>query len=276
MIRYVSRDTSGAARAGRRALAAAVLALAPRAAAAQGAVPPPTSPAPTIPAPAGGGEVGVPPIRSPFRDLEFNQSFSLLGGYFHAGKDPAGVAPQSGPIVGVQYDLGGGPAIFTTRVRTLLSDRTVLDPARPATDRVIGTERRPLTMLDAGLTLALTGARTFHGLVPLVHAGAGIATNFGHTDPGGFTFGTSFALSYGLGVRYVPSPSSRYALRVDVGNTLYRVRYPASYAQPSTGYDSTTYSGPRDSTSIVPSNSALSRYRNNTAITVGLSYLFHR
>ncbi|GJG85272.1 hypothetical protein tb265_04530 [Gemmatimonadetes bacterium T265] len=223
-----------------------------------------------------GGEVGYPPARSPFTDLEYNQALTVIGGYFSAAKDPAGVAPRGGPMFGLQYDLGGGPAIFTTRVRTVVSDRTVLDPARPANDRVIGTEKRPLTMADVGLTLALTGARTFHGFVPLVHAGAGVVTNFAGADPGGFTFGTSFALAYGLGVRYLPSPASRYALRVDLGNSLYRVRYPTAYTVPSTGYDPRTYVGARDSTSILPSNTALSRYRNNTALTVGVSYQFHR
>ena len=223
-----------------------------------------------------GGETGYPPARSPFVDLEYNQSFSVLGGYFAAAKDPAGVAPRSGPLLGLQYDLGGGPAIFTTRVRTVFTDRTVLDPARPVATRVLGTEKRPLTMADLGLTLALTGPRTFHGFVPLVHLGAGVVTNFGATDPGGFTFGTSFALAFGLGARYVPSPTSRYALRVDLGNSLYRVRYPATYARASTGYNAGTYVGTPDSTSIVPANTALSRYRNNVAITAGLSYLFHR
>lgn len=226
--------------------------------------------------PSGGGVVGYPPQRSPFTDLQFNQAFTLLGGYFNAAKDPAGVAPRSGGLLGLQYDLGGGPAIFTTRVRTVISDRTVLDPARPANARVLGTERRPLTMADVGLTLALTGARTFHGFVPLVHAGAGVVTNFEGADPGGFTFGTSFALAYGLGVRYVPSPASRYALRVDLGNSLYRVRYPTSYTLPSTGYGTNYAGATRDSSSILPTNTALSRYRNNTAITVGVSYLFHR
>ena len=248
----------------RRAVAALALALgaagAARAAAAQGT---------------GGGVVGYPPQRSPFEDLEFNQSFTLIGGYYSAARDPAGVAPRSGPMVGLQYDLGGGPAIFTTRVRTVISDRTVLDPARPASDRVLGTERRPLTLADVGLSLALTGSRTFHGFVPLVHVGAGVVNNFEGADPGGFTFGTSFALSYGLGVRYVPSPASRYALRLDLGNTLYRVRYPTTYTESSTGYG-TEYTGTRDSTSILPTNTALSRYRNNTAITLGVSYLFHR
>ena len=242
--------------------AALGLATAARAAAAQGTP--------------GGGAVGSPPTQSPFRDLEYSQSFTLLGGYFNAAKDPAGVAPRSGPLFGLQYDLGGGPAIFTTRVRTVASERTVLDPARPASSRVIGTERRPLTMLDAGLSLALTGARTYRGFVPLVHLGAGVVTNFGKADPGGFEFGTSFALAYGLGVRYVPSPTSRYAVRADLGNSLYRVRYPTSYTQPSTGYNPKTYGAAPDTSSVLPSNATLSRYRNNTAITVGVSYLFHR
>ena len=244
-------------------LAAVVLGAVARVAAAQGT-------------PTGGGEVGYPPARSPFADLEYNQAFTLLGGYFSAAKDPAGVAPQGGPMFGLQYDLGGGPAIFTTRVRTVLSNRTVLDPARPANDRVLGTERRPLTMADLGLTLAFPGARTFHGLVPLLHLGAGVVTNFAGADPGGFSFGTSFALAYGLGIRYVPSPSSRYALRVDLDNSIYRVRYPASYTRPSTGYGSLYGGGKPDSASIIPATTALSRYRNNASVTVGVSYLFHR
>lgn len=232
--------------------------------------------APWRAAAAQGGEVGYPAARSPFVDLEYNQSFTLLGGYFNAAKDPAGVAPRGGGLLGLQYDLGSGPAIFTTRVRTVFSDRTVLDPARPANDRVIGTEKRPLTMADLGLTLALTGPRSFHGFVPLVHLGAGVVTNFAGADPGGFDFGTSFALAYGLGVKYVPSPTSRYALRLDFGNSLYRVRYPASYARVSTGYDTARYKGSLDSTSIIPSNAALSRYRNNVSLTAGVSYQFHR
>jgi hypothetical protein len=161
-------------------------------------------------------------------------------------------------------------------VREVASERTVLDPARLPGDRVLGTERRPLTMIDAGLSLALTGGRTYRGFQPLVHVGAGVVSNFRGADPGGFQFGTSFALAYGLGLRYVPSPASRYALRVDVGNSLYRVRYPTSYTQAQTGFGAAFTGDSTKAAPIVPANTALSRYRNNPAVTVGLSYLFHR
>lgn len=255
------------ARALRVALLAAAHAMAAHAAAAQ--TTPPSAPPP-------GGEVGYPPPASPFRDLVYRQSFTLLGGYFGAARDPAGVAPRSGALVGLQYDLGGGPAIFTARVREVASERTVLDPARLPSDRVLGTERRPLTMVDAGLSLALTGARTYRGFQPLVHLGGGVVTNFRGADPGGFQFGTSFALAYGLGLRYVPSPASRYAVRVDAGNTFYRVRYPTSYTQAPSGFGPLFVGDSTQAASIIPANTALSRYRNNTAVTVGLSYQFHR
>lgn len=210
-------------------------------------------------------QVGYPPARSPFEDLEFRQNFSLLGGYFAAKADPVGVAPRGGALVGLQYDLGfGGPAILTTRVRTVFSERTAIDPARPKAQRVLGTEQRPLTLADVGLTLALTGNRTFHGFVPLVHGGAGIATTFAGADPGGFTPGTSFALAYGLGARYVPR-GTRLAFRGDLGSTLYRVRYPSGYAVAGI-----------DSTSVLPATASLTRWLNNLSVTAGVSYQFRR
>lgn len=211
-------------------------------------------------------QVGYPPARSPFTDLEYRQSVTFLGGYFSAKGDPAGVAPQGGPMFGVQYDLGfGGPVFLTTRVRSVVSERDAIDPARRAGDRALGTERRPLTIADLGLTLALTGQRSYRGLVPLVHLGAGAASNFASADPGGFRFGTSLALAYGLGVRYVPGGAGRLSVRVDLGQSLYRLRYPNGYATPGL-----------DSTSVVAPQVSLSRWLNNTTLTAGLSYHFRR
>jgi hypothetical protein len=210
-------------------------------------------------------QVGYPPARSPFVDLDYRQQITLLGGYFSAKADPAGVAPQGGPMVGVQYDLGfGGPAILTTRVRSVLSERRVIDPARLNGQRVLGTERRPVTLADVGLTLALTGQRSYRGLVPVAHGGVGVASNFRGADPGGFTFGTSFAFAYGLGVRYVPA-GTRWALRADVGNSLYRVRYPQAYSVPAL-----------DTTRVLPADARLTRWLTNTAVTAGVSYQFRR
>lgn len=219
----------------------------------------------TVAARGAGAQVGYPTDRSPYADLDWKQALTLIGGYYHAAKDPAGVAPQSGPMVGMQYDLGtSGPVLFTSRVRSVLTERTVLDPARAQGQRVLGTQKRPLTLADVGLSLALTGPRTYRGIVPLVHLGAGVASDFAATDPGGFHLGTSFLFDYGLGVRIVPH-GSRLSVRADVGSSLWRLRYPPAYATAGL-----------DSTSVVPASSRLSHWRNNPSITAGLSYQFGR
>ena len=211
-----------------------------------------------------GAQVGHEPERSPFVDLTYRQSVSPFAGYLFAAKDPAGIAPQSAPLVGVRYDLFlGGPASFTARIATATTERTVIDPARPSSRRVLGVEQRPLTLADVGFSFALTGQKSWHGIVPLVHTGAGLATNFAGADPGGFNLGTRFALSYGAGIRIVPS--GRLALRVDASRYAYQIRYPDRYFQPAI-----------DSTQVLPTTRSKSKWLNNAAVTVGASYQFFR
>jgi opacity protein-like surface antigen len=211
-----------------------------------------------------GAQVGYPPERSPFEDLTYRHSLTTMGGYFFAATDAAGVAPQSGPFAGVQYDIFlAGPASFTARVGTALTERTVLDPARPASRRVLGTERRPLTLADVGFSFALTGSKSYRGLVPLVHGGVGLVSNLKGADPGGLSLGTRFAFAYGAGLRFVPN--GRWAMRADLGYHSFQLRYPDRYLQPAL-----------DSTSVLPSTHTKSNWLNNKAVTLGVTYQLYR
>jgi hypothetical protein len=164
----------------------------------------------------------------------------------------------------VQYDVYlGGPASFTARLGSALTDRTVIDPARSRSRRVLGVERRPLTMLDIGFTFALTGQKSYHGFVPVVHTGLGFVSNLKGEDPGGLSLGTRFALAYGAGIRYVPS--GRVAIRADVGYRLFQLRYPDRYFQPAL-----------DSTSVLPASHSKSNWLNNKAVTLGVTYQLFR
>jgi hypothetical protein len=59
-------------------------------------------------------QVGYPPARSPYLDLEHAQELTLIGGQYHAHRDPADVGPQSGFITGLHYEWrAGGPAHLT-------------------------------------------------------------------------------------------------------------------------------------------------------------------
>lgn len=220
-------------------------------------------------------QVGYEPRKSPFRDLERTQEVSVFTGFFNAKKDPARVAPQSGPMVGVQYQWrAGGPASITGTIVRIASERQVLDVERLGTCngdtvpnlacKVIGTFRWPVYIADAGVALSLTGARSFYHLVPDVKAGIGLASDF-HTQPdvGSFAFGTRFAMRWGAGIRWVPT--DLFQVRADFTNYLYSIRYPDSY-----------YVGASDGSTIFSSRQKRSAWLNNPGFTIGLSYLFSR
>ena len=208
-------------------------------------------------------QVGYPPAQSPFRDLVYRQEATIVAGYFAAGKDPVGVAPQGGPLIGARYEVRvGGPAQFAVRVARVFSKRDILDPTKPLDERIVGTEDWPLYLADLAITFNLTGQKSFRGFVPVATLGGGIASDFqGSSDIGGFHFGTAFALSYGAGVRWVPS--GRYQLRLDIIDYMYQVQYPNSYFTGS-GTLPPVRSGPQNV------------WTHNAAITLGGSYQFFR
>jgi len=210
-------------------------------------------------------QVGYPPDRSPYRDLEFRQEATVFGGWYAAQKDPAGVAPTSGPMLGVRYDVRiGGPAQFTARLATMRSERTIIDPDSTPARRVVGKESWPLYAADANLTLNLTGQKSWRNFVPVVNGGIGIVSDFkGGADVGGFKFGTSFAFSFGGGVRWVKG--GNFQLRADFNDYLYQIQYPTSY-----------FNTDSDTDRPLPANHSTSAWRHNLALTIGASYQFFR
>jgi hypothetical protein len=213
-----------------------------------------------------GAQIGYPPSKSPFRDVDYRQEFSLLAGHYNAGRDPAGVAPQDGLLLGARYEVRlGGPATFVARFARVSSERTVIDPSKPAATRRQPAESWPLYLMDVGLAMNLTGQKTYHRLVPVVNGALGVASDMrGARDVGGFRFGTTFALSYGAGVRWVPG--GRYQIRADVADYLYQLSYPDSYFGVNTV----------DGTRVLKISQAQNVWTHNVALTTGLSYLFFR
>ena len=214
---------------------------------------------------AAGAQVGYPPARSPYLDLTYTQELTGIAGYYFGRDDPAGVAPGSGAIVGAHYEWRvGGPAHLIGELARISSRRMLRDPARPPSTRDLGEESWPLYSIDVGLGMSLTGARSWHRIVPELRAGLGVVSDFkSKTDVGGFKHGTRFALTWGGGVRLVPGGS--FQLRVDLTNRLYSISYPETYYQLTATNGSPILTGEKKSV-----------WRNNPAITIGMSYLFSR
>lgn len=210
-------------------------------------------------------QVGYPPSESPYRDLEFRQELTPYLGYFAASKDPAGVAPQSGPLVGLRYEVRvGGPAQLSLRAARVFSERTPVDPTKPVATRRLPAESWPLYTADLGLTINLTGQKSIRHLVPVVSGGIGLVSDLkSGEDVGGYKFGTSFAFLFGAGVRWVPG--GRFSLRADVTDHLYQIQYPEAYVISSNG-----------NPAVLTGSQGRGSWRHNAAITVGASYLFFR
>lgn len=209
--------------------------------------------------------VGNLPEDSPFRDLEHRQAITVFGGYYLAGKDPAGVAPRSGLMGGIRYEANvGGPISLFTRLSMVRSERQVIDPREPESSRSLGVQSWPLYAFDAGLGVNATGQRTWHRLAPALNVGIGFAFDANRRveeDP--FRFGTPFALVYGGSVRYVPG--GRFQLRFGWDNYLYRLSYPTSY-----------YVEPEGGDPVVPLSQSRAFWKNNMAFTLGGSLFVFR
>jgi len=210
-------------------------------------------------------QVGYPPAKSPYVDLVYSQEITPIFGYYVGRDDPAGVVPGNGTLVGLHYEWrAGGPAHLTGEVARIGSSRTILDPSKPASTRNLGEHSWPLWSADFGLGMSLTGARSWHSLVPMVKAGVGFMSDFKSADVGDFKYGTRFALTWGAAMRFVPG--GRYQLRADFSNRLTSIRYPDVYFRPTVAGVTPILAGKKDQ----------SVWRNNPSISIGISYLFSR
>ena len=210
-------------------------------------------------------DVGYPPPNSPFRDLEFRHELTLFGGYYIAAKDPAGSTPRSAPMEGLRYELTiGGPAQLVFKIARVNSDRHVINPLEPRASRDLGVESWPVYLTDLGFSLNLTGQRSWHGVVPVVSGGIGLASDLDKqnaNDP--FNVGTTFAFSFGAGLRIVPG--GRFQLRADAGTWMYQFKYPSTY-----------YATTSDNTTVLDEKQAKNFWKKNLGLTLGASYLLFR
>lgn len=209
-----------------------------------------------------GAQVGHTPRESPYRDLEFPREWTFFTGSYDARRDPVGVAPRGGPMLGVRYDARiAGPAYVFGRVATAFTDRRVLDPRRANDQRFVGEDATPLLFADVNFGLSLTGFRTWHGFAPMVSGGIGFSGDLsGTNDVGGYRFGVPFTANLGAGVKW--TTGGRWQLRLDWVTYLYQIRYPEQY-----------YIDQGEGDPVLAEGDPRNLWRRNNAIQIGISFL---
>lgn len=204
-------------------------------------------------------QVGHAPTKSPYEDYTVSQTISIMAGNLAVGRDPADVAPKSGLLAAIRYDLRiGGPATLYARYSFAPSTRNALDPTKPRATRVIATPSVTTHVADLGINLDLTGKKTYRRLLPSVFGGVGLVTDFGKADSSDYVFGTNFAFSYGFALRYVTRRGPQ--LRLDLSRFQWQYQYPDRFLVRAS-----------DTTSVIASTRQRSAWRGNLGATIGVT-----
>lgn len=203
--------------------------------------------------------VGSDPSRSPFRDLVTSQQLTLSVGMLKSANDAANVGPDAAPFFELRHDVHlAGPAWMTTRYGIMRSERRVIDPGLPAGERYQGQQSVTQHIADLGITLALTGQKSWHHVVPTLGGGIGMTSDFSGLDIGGYKFGSKFAFTFGPGVR-IALPGG-FSLRADATNHVYQFQYPSTF-----------FAAASDSTKVLTDIKQRSGWLSNWSFTTGLS-----
>ena len=177
-------------------------------------------------------QVGHPPDDSPYRDIRVRTSLLAAGGYIAGSHGQLGIGPSGGRLVGLQYEMAlGGPTDGFLMVSQGSLDRIVIDPGAPVESRVTDSLTQSIVFVQAGLTILLTGDKTWRGFAPYLGASLGLGFGSGvPQDSSGFTFGTKFVTGPHVGVRWYPTRSVH--LRVEGRQLFWQLKYPQTFFNP--------------------------------------------
>lgn len=173
-------------------------------------------------------QIGHAPEGSPYRDLRAKQAASLVGGFLRGQRGTARAGPSDGPVFGIRYDRQVGMAVeVLIGISVARLDKYIIDPTVAPDVRATGPIKDDLVFMETGLSLLLTGRKTWHGFVPYIGMMAGVVFE---TDLGiisDFNFGTRVAVTPHAGFKWYPVQA--LAFKVEMRDVIWRVKYPESW-----------------------------------------------
>ena len=212
-------------------------------------------------------------VPSAYRFVDPGQDIGPLLAWLETDRGSAGLGPKSGTVFGLQYTLRlNGPMQIGAFAGYMPAQRDIIDPRAERGTRKIGVEDFTLLMLAGRLQLNLTGARTWHNLMPYVTGGLGMAIDataqptcaLNPTNAqcrlntrDRYDFGNSFMGQFGLGTAWLPS--AHIGLRFTVHDNIWRIKAPPGFQDPDVTLP------------VLPSES---EWVNNIMLAAGLSYWF--
>ncbi len=212
-------------------------------------------------------------ISSPYRFLEQKQDLGLFFGYVKGDPGGADLGPDGGPTYGLQYSTRlSDPIGIGAYFAYLDSERDVVNPRGENGAESIGRTSQDLVLITGRLMFSLTGARTWHKIVPYLLGGIGIAIDvtgnpscvLDRSDiecqifpEDRYNFDKSFLAQFGAG--FVWLPTQRFGLRFTFHDNFWRISAPDGFFDPEAMLDP------------VPPDA---EWTNNLQLTAGLQWWF--
>lgn len=189
------------------------------------------------------GSASAQRIDTPYRFHDETQAIGAAVAYISTDRGSVGLGPESGVAFGARYHIRlSGPffveaeALYFPTTRAVL-DSTVVDSAF----QQVGEADLAIALVQGSLRFQFTGQRTWHGILPFLLLGAGVAIQAQDDDTADedvpaearFDFGTTFAGQIGAGIEIFPV--QRLALRIDVRNILWQMETPQALLEHDIG-----------------------------------------
>jgi hypothetical protein len=178
-------------------------------------------------------QVGHDPARSLYRDIPLRPVLGFSVGYLSNDRGRVGAGFSDALTFGARYDIPTGRSLLFQLATTYLrGDRFIIDPRADsaAPQRRTGPYNSNLVLVEAGMQLRLTGAKSWRGVAP--YAGTALGLTFDVDSPGdttqsGYKFGTKLTLAFVSGVRLYPA--RRMVINAEARAQAWRLKYPLSF-----------------------------------------------
>jgi len=205
-------------------------------------------------------QVGHSPDHSPYRDVKRGRTLILGAGYLSGGRGVVGVGPSNGSA---RFEvLFGKPLSFFLGAAFGPLTRYVADPTKNPPNRIFGPVTSNVLIVDGGMHLLLSGAKTWHGMAPYLGGSVAVAiANDPAADTSGYRFRAKGTFGPHVGVRWYLG--RRLAIRTEARLMFWQLTYPLAYYQPSP-----------DGTRVLELGSADKEWTRHPWISAGLAWTF--
>jgi hypothetical protein len=214
-------------------------------------------------------QVGHAPASSPYSDIRKGHALTALIGRFGGDGGNFGIAPHSGTVYGLHYDIRSGSTIQVGLgfARADLA-RLIVDPFVALADRVSGPVQQTVTFAEINLQFNVTGGKSWHRLAPFVGAGVGLTFPSGTAqDTSHFEFGRKIYLAPNAGVRVFLT--DRIHLRGEARATFWKLKYPNTFE-----VEPPLEPGTPEHPNAVITDGVLSEWTTSSWLQVGVGYSF--